>query len=210
MLKLAFIEDHPSYLKSLQAAVRLRPDLMTLVAASSVEQFFEKVPTRARLDIIFLDINLPGQSGLDALPVLKKKFSTAEIVMLTAIEEQDALLKAFNLGAAGYLLKSFPVVQLPSFIKTLQAGGALISPTMAKKLVEYFQPSASSLDLLIPREVQVLKSLAAGNTYASTASILGMTVDGVKYHIKNIYKKLNVNNKTDAINAFNKEKKLLD
>lgn len=88
-------------------------------------------------------------------------------------------------------------------IKTVQNGGALISPRMARMLVEYFKPPQhTSLELLSHKEAQLLRLFYEGNTYEESASILGLSIDGVKYHVKNIYRKLNVDNKVDALRVF--------
>ncbi|MDX2281666.1 MAG: response regulator [Saprospiraceae bacterium] len=206
MLKIAFIEDDLNTLKSLQEVLKLQPAIVCSVAAESVESFWELLPDRVVLDVIFVDIQLPGLSGLEVLPNLKKRFPDAEIVMFTQFEEEEHLLKALHAGASGYLLKGFPILQLPEMIQSIALGGALISPKMAKKLITYHNPTSSpTSDLLSPKELQILKIFAAGESYEEAAEMLSMTIDGIRYHVKNIYKKLHVNNKIDAIRALKDE-----
>lgn len=205
MTRIGFIEDDPIYLQSLREAVHFHPDLMCRIAVCSMEEFEDKFPARAALDILFIDIDLPGKNGVEALPSLRKRLPDAELVMLTQNEDGDTLLNAFTAGATGYLLKDFPILQFSSFIDTLQKGGALISPYMARYLVGFFQPSQFSPSLLSKKELQLLRLFAAGNSYERSAELLGISVNGVKYHVKKIYSKLNVNNKIDAIRAVKDE-----
>jgi DNA-binding NarL/FixJ family response regulator len=139
--------------------LKLQPAIVCSVAAESVESFWELLPDRVVLDVIFVDIQLPGLSGLEVLPNLKKRFPDAEIVMFTQFEEEEHLLKALHAGASGYLLKGFPILQLPEMIQSIALGGALISPKMAKKLITYHNPTSSpTSDLLSPKELQILKT----------------------------------------------------
>ncbi|MEM9888667.1 MAG: response regulator transcription factor [Bacteroidota bacterium] len=202
MIKIAFIEDNHAYRKSLQASIRLQPDIQVLLAVDSIEAFFKRINDRIHLDVIFLDIDLPGQSGLEGLPTIKKRFDKSEIIMLTGIEQEKTLLKAFHNGATGYLVKNFTAVQLPKFIKVLQAGGALISPSMARNLITHFQPKHKDFDLLTAQELKILQLISDGYTYDEVAYFLNISTHGVKYHIKKIYKKLGVSKKIEAINIY--------
>ena len=153
------------------------------------------------LIVDFIDIDLPGQSGTTALTKLRHRFASSSLVMLTQHESKDQLFKAFANGASGYLIKDFQITQLPKFILTVKKGGALISPQMARWIVEYFNPPKASHSDLTTNELQLLRLFAEGKSYEASAKILSISVNGVKYHVKNIYSKLNVNNKIDAIRA---------
>jgi len=205
MIRIAFIEDDAIYLKNLQRSVHLEPNIQSLIAAKSVSDFFEKIASRMKLDIIFLDIKFPEETGIDALPRIRHRFPKSEIIMLTQYEDEALLMQALNNGASGYLLKNFPVIQLPSYIRTIMNGGALVSPAMARILIDYFSPNTTSNDLLSARETQILRLIGEGNTYNNVAEALNISINSVKFHIKNAYKKLGVNNKMEAIKKF-KEK----
>lgn len=205
MTNIAFIEDSSLYLKTLVESIQMQPDLNCLLAAHSVEEFYEKLPLRARLNIIFVDINLPGQSGIDALPGLHSRFPQAELIVLTQQEEPSLLFKAIVAGATGYLIKNFSLMQFPNLIQDLLKGGALISPKMARYLVDYFNPAAQSpadKPLLSAKEMSILTLFSDGHSYQETASLLDISVDGIKYFAKKIYRKLGVNTKIEAINAI--------
>lgn len=200
MLNVAFIEADMAFLQKLQETIQLQPGLRCLFAANSVESFFENFPTRGTLDILFSDIQLPGKSGIEALPALRKRFPKAEIIMLTQQENPALLFQALSAGATGYLLKDFPVLKITAYIQSLIQGQALISPKMARHLINYFRPvQVSENSKLTSKETQMLLLFGDGKSYKETAEILDMTVDGVKYYVKRIYSKLGVSNKIDAI-----------
>jgi DNA-binding NarL/FixJ family response regulator len=200
MLNVAFIEADVAFLQKMQKTIQLQPGLRCLSAANSVESFFENFPTRGTLDVLFSDIQLPGKSGIEALPVLRKRFPKAEIIMLTQLEDPALLFQALSAGATGYLLKDFPVLKITAYIQSLIQGQALISPKMARHLINYFRPvQVSENSKLNAKETQMLLLFGDGKSYKETAEILDMTVDGVKYYVKRIYSKLGVSNKIDAI-----------
>ncbi|MBK8192944.1 MAG: response regulator transcription factor [Lewinellaceae bacterium] len=205
MYKIGIIEDNPATLAGLERTINAYPDLNCLVAAPSAADFWAQLPERTVLDIIFIDIDLPGTSGLDILPALRKRFPDAELVMYTQSENGQDILKALTLGATGYLLKEVPSSQIRQHIDTILEGGAAISGKMARKVIEYLNPPRPSVNtpkLLSEKEEQVLRLIAEGNSYEECAALMGLSVNGVKYHIKNIYRKLNVSNRIEAITLW--------
>jgi DNA-binding NarL/FixJ family response regulator len=207
MLTILIVEDDSAYRTELERVIQFQPQLKCLLSVPSGEALKELLPAKAKVDVVLLDINLPGESGLELLPFLTKRFPSAQIIMLTAIEDGTMLLKAFNRGATGYLIKDFSVIQFPRFMQVLKDGGALLSPKMAKYIVEYFNPSSlhtSSIDLLSSKEVHVLRLLAEGQTYEQISELLNIGINGVRFHVKNIYRKLNVKKKLDALRIWNR------
>ena len=203
MIKVGFLEDDQAYLHQLKQTIHLEPNIQCVYAQSTIADFWKRLPPKLSVDLLFLDIMLPDGSGIDQLGKLNRRFPRAKIIMHTQIEEQKALLKSFSNGAAGYLLKDFPPHKLPSFIQTVYKGGALLSPRMARWLIQHFQPKVDHQFPLTEKEVQLLRFFAEGYSYEETAQFMGVSIDGVKYHVKNIYNKLNVNNKVDAIRILN-------
>ena len=207
MIKVAFIAEDPLYLRRLEEVIRLQPDMQCSIAVTSMEAFWSQIPARSSVDFVFLDVYLPGQSGIEAIPALRKRFHQAEIILLANCEDENALLRSLNAGATGYLNKEFSVLQLPQMIQTVLNGGALVSPRMVRKLMELIRPTPAAYEHLKPREAQLLHLFYEGHTYEETASIMGLSVDGVKYHAKNIYRKLKVDNKIDALRIYSIEMK---
>jgi DNA-binding NarL/FixJ family response regulator len=206
MTKIAFIDDDPAVRRGLLEAVRLHPDISCLAAAESIEAFWTMMPERAQPDIVFVDIDLPGQSGIEALPALYKRFPKAELVMLTGHEDTESMLQAFHAGAGGYLVKGFPWMEIRREIELILKGGAVISPQMARRLIGHLQPSkpqSPAPNLLSSKETQLLRLFSEGSTYEEAAGVFGVSIDGIKYHVKNIYRKLNVDNRHDALRTFN-------
>lgn len=205
MLNIAIVEDDHFFRSELESTINFQPTWKCIISSPSAEHFKENFPKRMRIDFAFVDIHLPGKSGIDLIPFILSNSPNAEIIILTRSEERNDLLQSFHHGATGYLNKGFSLLQLPQFIKTVTDGGALISPSMAKYLVQYFNPTGigiSDSSVLSLKEKQVLDRLAEGNTYQEVADIIGLTKDGVRSHVKNIYSKLNVNKRADAIRAW--------
>lgn len=200
MIKVGIIERDVEYLTSLTKVIRMEPNINVLQTEKFPDEFLQNLPQRLQLDIVFIDLGEMEQLNLEVLPIIKNRFKKVNIVVLSDVEEETLLFKALSKGADGFLIKGFPVTRLPSFIKIVYNGGAIISPIMTRKLVDYFHPPAS--DKLSAKEMKILQLLADGQTYKSISHLLDISVNGVKYHIKNIYRKLEVNNKIDAINYF--------
>jgi DNA-binding NarL/FixJ family response regulator len=201
MLKIALIEDDALYRLGVEKVIHFQPNMKCLISADSPDAFWKNLPHRAQLDLIFLDIAFPADSGVRHIPKLKKQFPEGEIVMLTRFEQPDLLFKSLSMGASGYLIKDFEPHKIIDYIKINREGGALISPKMARFLVEYLNPPKQTPLLLdiSSREVQILRLFSEGNTYDETAKILDISVNAIRYHIKNIYKKFGVDNKYDAL-----------
>jgi DNA-binding NarL/FixJ family response regulator len=157
------------------------------------------------LNIIFLDIDLNGESGIDAIIPIKNKFPSAEIVMFTASEDTDSIVRAMTNGASSYITKTTYLKEVEDQLDIILDGGAIISPMMAKKLIHYFIPKQQELaahprEILKPIEIQVLNLLRIGMSYEAAAQKLNMKIDTLRYYIKMIYKKLDASNKVEAIN----------
>jgi DNA-binding NarL/FixJ family response regulator len=203
-LRIAFIEDDPIYLRMLKEHLYFLPWVQIVFSVNSIKIFWEKHRSKADLDILFIDIFLPEESGLEALPKIRKKLPNTQLIILTQHEDYHFLWKAIFNGADGYLLKDFPMSKMPGFLKIVKAGGALISPSMSKVLLQHFRsPTPEPLnEILRPKEIRLLQLFAEGYSYEEAAQMLGISVDGVRYYVKRIYKSLQVKNKTDAVQRF--------
>lgn len=202
MTRIGFIIADSNHLSSLIGAIRFHPDITCIIGVNDVESFWLQFPKRSKPDILFLDIDLPGESGINAIPELRKQFKGADIIILSKNDNDQMLMQALSAGATGCLRKDFPISQLPHMIKTVQNGGALLSPRVARLLIEHFKPSSSTTENLNVKEEQLLRLFYEGKTYEESAAVLGISIDGVKYHVKNIYRKLNVDNKVDALRLY--------
>ena len=148
-------------------------------------------------DVVVLDIQLPGTSGLDAIPIIKKLLPKTYILMLTVYETEKMILDALANGASGYFTKNTSPAKIIEAIKEVIQGGGPMSPDVAKKVIMSLQKNQDSP--LTRRETQVLELISKGKDRCQIANELFIEIETVKTHVKNIYVKLNVNSKADAI-----------
>ncbi|SHF98795.1 response regulator [Pedobacter caeni] len=157
-------------------------------------------------DVIILDIQLPGTNGIDALPILKKLLPEVYIIMLTVYETEKTILDALANGASGYFTKNTPTAKLIEAIRDVVHGGGPMSPDVAKTVILSLQRNPDSP--LTRRETQILELMTTGKDRGQIAKELFIEVETVRTHTKNIYSKLNVNSKAEAIQVA-KNKRLV-
>lgn len=158
---------------------------------------------RSQPDIVLMDIDMPGISGIEAVKIIHEKFSGVQVMMQTIFEDGDKVFDSICAGASGYLLKNNLSGQIIAAIKELQQGGAPMSPGIAKKVLQRFQeqnPYIKKEDYkLTEREKEILTCLMKGMSYKMIAETCFISIDTVKFHIKKIYDKLHVNSKSEAV-----------
>ncbi len=157
-------------------------------------------------DVILLDIELPGLSGIDALPKLKQLLPSVYIIMLTVYEDADMIIKALSNGAEGYLTKNTPADKIIASIAEVMEGGGPMSANVARMVIQSFKKNTASP--LTKRETEILEQISNGKSRSRIAVEMFIDLETVKTHIKNIYSKLNVHSKADAI-KFAKDQKLI-
>jgi DNA-binding NarL/FixJ family response regulator len=195
------VEDDVRLQQQLIKILDAAGDITCLAAVSSAEEALEKIP-RSQPDVVLMDINLPGISGIDCIRELKKKLPRLEVVMLTAYEEEDNIFRALKEGASGYLLKSSTPGDICNAIRDVYSGGAPFSSHIARKVAQYFRVEREIEDdneKLAPREKEVLKLLASGYIYKEVADQLDLTLETVRTYVKRIRQKLHVRSKVEAI-----------
>lgn len=153
-------------------------------------------------DVILMDIDMPGRSGIEGAYLAKRVNPATEVLMLTVFDDNDKVFQAVCAGASGYLLKKTPPAKILEAIEDVYNGGAPMTPVIARKVLELFPrtPAVNTeLDKLTPREQAVLRSLSSGNSYKMVAGELGISIETVRTHIKRIYEKLHVHSVAEAI-----------
>lgn len=197
MIRLGIIEDDEQIRKMLTDFFSEQPGFSCLLSAHSVEAFFEQWTPDIFLDIVLSDIGLPGESGIKGISRIKKHAPKCQVIMLTVYDDADRVFQALCNGASGYLLKQTPLLKIKEGIASLYEGGAPMSPGIARKVVEYFNPKNpdGELEKLTSREAQIVQAIEEGHTNKEIAILLDISLETVKYHIKHIYKKLEVNNR---------------
>jgi len=195
-IKICIVEDDALILKSLQQVLNNAEGFSVtgtfFSAEAALENFKEHHP-----DVLLLDIDLPGINGIDAIPKLKKLQPELNIVMLTVHDESQLVFSALRKGAVGYLVKGSHSQLLLQGIREVHEGGAPMSPSIARQVIASFVPKKESI--LSDRELEVLQKLSNGTNNKQIAEDLFVSTNTIKAHIKNIYKKLHVNSRAEAV-----------
>jgi DNA-binding NarL/FixJ family response regulator len=198
----SIVEDIQDIRNGLERIISEAPGFVCLSVYSNAEEAIRDLPG-LQPDIVIMDINLPGMSGIDCLRKVKALCPKMQFIMFTIYEDSEQIFEALSSGASGYLLKNTPHHNIPEAIKELYKGGAPMSAGIAKKVVTYLQqkaPANQDSSLLSTRENEILHLLGKGFLYKEIAQKLGIGTGTVRVHIHNIYEKLHVQNRTEAIN----------
>ncbi len=197
MIRLGIIEDDQEIRTMLDEYFGNQPGFSVLLSASSVESFFERWSDGIYLDIVLSDIGLPGESGIRGISRIKRRAPRCQVIMLTVYDDANRVFQALCNGASGYLLKQTPLPGIREAVLSLYEGGAPMSPGIARMVVEYFNPKNvhDLTEKLTPREAQIVAAIEEGLTNKEVAIRLDISLETVKYHIKNIYEKLQVNSR---------------
>ncbi len=203
IIRLAIIEDDPVIRESLESYFGAHPAIQISLVADSVEAFFDKVQQAIRppkIDLLLLDIGLPGMSGIEGIRHLRQKYPDMDISMLTTFEDDDKIFKSLCSGACSYISKRTPLTTIQEAIFTIHRGGSYMSPSIARKVAQHFMPKARKEgDVLSPRQQQIVEGIVEGLSYKLIADKLSISIDTVRDHIKRIYRALEVNSKAEII-----------
>ena len=204
-IKVVIVEDLEEVVEGLSVFIQHDDTIQLMAAYRTAEAALLEIPLLSP-DIVIMDINLPGMSGIECVRQLTLQKKAIQFMMFTVYENNDQVFEALKAGASGYLLKKTAPARIVEAIKELYNGGSPMSATIARKLVEVFNHhpsgnySAESSSLLTTRENEVLHFVSRGLSYKEIADQLNLSFHTVKQHIRNIYEKLHVQNKTEAIN----------
>jgi DNA-binding NarL/FixJ family response regulator len=202
-ITLTIVEDLEEVRDGLKNFIGLSNDFKVLDTYKTAEEALIGIP-QLKPDIVIMDINLPGMSGIECIRQVKNKISSTQFMMFTVYENDEKVFDALKAGASGYLLKSTGLVQLIEALKELHEGGSPMSSNIARKLVTIFreQNKTENIGTLSPRENEILQLLAKGLLYKEIADQLHISTATVRQHIHKIYEKLHVQNRTEAINKM--------
>ncbi len=194
------VEDDQHFRSSLELLIQSDGMLVLDASEASVEKMLQKDPSSRKPDVILQDIGLPGMSGIEAIAHYRQRFPDVLIIMLTIFEDDERVFESIRAGADGYLLKQTPGSDILKGIKDVLAGGASISPGIARKVLRALSPEKARKESpLTKREQTVLKLLVDGYTMDMIAGELNISWHTVVSHIKNIYVKLQVHNRSGAV-----------
>jgi DNA-binding NarL/FixJ family response regulator len=205
--KVSIVEDEAELRRELERLINGAEDFRCLATYPNAEVALQSLPAHPP-DLLLMDINLPGMSGIDCVQQLRTLLPKLPIVMLTVYEDSDTLFRSLMAGANGYLVKRTPRHKLIEALREICDGGAPMSRAIARKVVEFFHqvsqlpavPAQSpELARLTARELEILASLAKGYSYKEIATACGISGDTVRKHMGRIYEKLHVHSRTEAI-----------
>lgn len=203
MTRLAIVEDNLDIKNSIEEFFSMAEGYEVTHAAGSVEEYLKKSVTAESPDVILLDINLPGMTGIEGISHIKALHPETDILILTIYTDSEHIFQALCKGASGYLVKNTPLPKLKENIDELRNGGAAITPAIAKKVIEYFRPGRRAFpEVLTNRERDVIDGIVDGLSYKLVADRLNITTETVRTLIKRIYRKLQINSKAELISKF--------
>ena len=203
-IRLGIIEDKPTIRESLVSYFEENPTIQIQLVASSVELFLEKIVEQNQpdLDVLLLDIGLPGMTGIQGIPHIKGKYPDLDIIMLTTYEEDDKIFSALCAGACSYISKRTSLAKIMEAIYIVSRGGSYMSPSIARRVVQRFIPQKAEPkkdEILTPRQKEIVKGIVDGLSYKMIADRLDISLDTVRDHIKRIYRALEINSKAEMI-----------
>lgn len=202
--QIAIVEDNVKIRNLIQQFLNMQEDMECRNAYSSVENLLTVMREGDMPDIVLMDIDLEGMSGIDGMKLIKSKYPDVEIIMLTVYHDSHKIFNSLRSGASGYLLKHTSLPEIKDAIDVVLQGGAPMSPQIARKVITHFsEPDAKDVEKadsgLTMREQEIVVGLVDGLSYKMIADRMDISIDTVRAHIRNIYKKLHVNSKAEVI-----------
>jgi len=203
-IRVAVVEDNAAFRRGLLAIFGFMPDLECVGMCPSGEEALRELP-RWEMDVVLMDINLPGISGVETARELKRMRPATQILMLTIEDDSERVFAALRAGAAGYLLKAATPTEIIEGIQLVARGGSPMSAVIARRVVESFHGQTTPGDEksnLTPREREVLQSIASGRRVKEVAADLGVSPTTVQTYLRRVYEKLQVHSQAEAVAKF--------
>ena len=201
-ITVSIVEDLKEVRDGISAVLAMDDRFEVVSGYANAEIAAEELPAW-QPNIVIMDINLPGMSGIECIRKVKAACPNTQFMMFTVYEDEDKVFQALAAGASGYLLKKTSLAKIVESLIELHEGGSPMSTQIARKIIQTYQKENERLDdgkLLSQKEYTILELLAKGNLYKEISDTLNISVNTVKQHIHNIYQKLHVKNRTEAIN----------
>jgi DNA-binding NarL/FixJ family response regulator len=201
--RVIIVEDDKILLESFEHIVNSSEKFMVVGTYSNAEDALAEI-ARKKADIVLMDIELPAMSGIAATEIIREKYSGVEVVMVTIYEDNELVFNSLKAGASGYITKSANYLELLSALDEIVRGGAPMSTKIARMVIHNFHMNPNSP--LTAREKEVLNLIAEGKTYSQISDTLVIARETAKTHIRNIYSKLHVSKKSEAIEIASKNR----
>ncbi len=200
LIKIVIIEDNHYMREGWATILDFEEDFVVLDAFESCEEAFESEAI-SKTNIVLMDIELPGMSGIEGVKYLQKEHPDLPVIMATVFDDDKNVFDALCAGAVGYLMKKVSPEDLKQAIRDAHDGGSPMTPNIARKVIKTFHAPSEDEEgeQLNERELEILEELAKGKSYAAIGEVVYLSVNGVRYHIRNIYRKLQVHSRSEAV-----------
>lgn len=205
-IRVAIVEDRPDIREGLNQIISSADGCQCVGAYGTMELALAEIgklmAARLPLEVVLIDIGLPGMSGIEGIRHLKERHPQLLLLVLTVFDDDARIFEALCAGASGYLLKKTPPQRLLESLREVAEGGAPMSPEVARRVVNLFRnftPPTKAAHDLTAHELRVLKLLVEGHNYKTAAVELGVTVNTVSFHVRRVYEKLQVHSKSEAV-----------
>ncbi len=199
LIKVGIVEDNEYMREGWETFIDLEKDMCIIGSFGSFEEAWSSKEFK-KSDVIIMDIELPGKSGIEAVREIIKADWDAHIIMATIFDDDENVFNAVKAGAIGYLLKKTSPEDLVDAIRQAVDGGSPMTPNIARKVINTFHiKPLSEENQLSERELEILQELATGRSYAEIGKKIFLSVDGVRHHIRGIYRKLEVHSRSEAV-----------
>ena len=206
MISIAIVDDNSFLIQATQEKLSFFDDLQLKFIASDGKELISKLKKDSKVDLLLLDIEMPEMDGIEATQIIKSNYPQIKIIMFTTFDNDENIFKAIKAGADGYLLKEINPTNLHNSIIETMNGGASMTPSIAMKTLRLFRnPIDFDVEIkkeelnLSSREIEVLEQLSSGLKYEAIAYNLDLSYGTIRKHVENIYKKLQVHNRIEAI-----------
>ena len=199
--RVALVEDNDELRRSMKRLLQRSPRLQVVADYPDAESALADMANQ-QPDVVLMDIKLPKMDGVECVRLLKARLPNVLVMMLTVHDDNDSLFNSILAGADGFLLKDTVPSRLVEAIEEVRDGGSPMTPQIARRIVQRFRRpdcEPTSVENLTPREREVLEQLALGNRYKEISDKLGISLDGIRFHIRGVYNKLHVHSRTEAV-----------
>lgn len=195
--KVLVVEDRQEHLKFLSGALEKTSSEMEIISAKDIQE--AKSALSKDIQLYILDLELPDGTGVELIPAIRELNADAKVMIYTVFDEDEAFFKAMRMGIDGYVLKTETPQGLSDAVHDVCRGMAALSPALARKLMNHHATALDEMPKLSDKETMVLKLIAQGHTMKSAAEHLNRSVDTVKFHVKEIYRKTGAQNRTELL-----------
>jgi DNA-binding NarL/FixJ family response regulator len=201
MISIALVEDDEEIRKGIQTYLNGQKKFVCNFSFGSVEELMRNLNYSNSPNVIIMDLGLPGMSGIDGIKIVKEKFPEIDIIVFSIYNDSEKIFESLCAGATGYLLKNTPLQEIKEGIESLAYGGSPMSPQIARKVIDFFNQRTKQKkeSPLSAKEKEIVIGLVDGLSYKLIGARMNISIETVRFHIKNIYSKLHVHSKAEVI-----------